>query len=780
MHRRGKKGTKGKKKKKKKKRKFQWQQMYARKYGLQVVGRAEGSGLVTAACCRFCMSFGREKRSEPDAVDTGRPRKKARVATKSVKQWTLPFRTDNIKHHMILQHKERWGQYEVLLQHHALSRTPGMDGVRDGEINEFFSQTHVLSYFHREETNSAVVSVSKAVVDEILLGLVRDGDDSCGASGFTGALQDDEHDPEKYIIRVRNTTQFMFVKSLLGSGLSFKQCSAVVSTSREHLGAVAKLGYVNEGQASFLAKVTCAKSLDIISAALRKVWTFAVALDAATDRFGKSLLDVRVCVPFQGDVHNIHVLAIPLCEEHTGQYMFEVLSRLLSALQPSWQDKIVGVTTDGARAMTGVRRGVATRLERVAASGFMRVWCGAHQLDLSLKKALNVLHKDGDGDFINLLTKLIGFLRRKQKLVAEMKCKSPYYTSVRWLSLGQVTYMHVMCFAELFDCLLTLTRICWGVRFCQVTKWYMKHKPRIEAFLVDNNVDWRPGGAWWVDLVVVHTLCEHYNCASVAMQDDHLMLSDQILVLRELSASLIATVGAVRNADVNVDPKDAMVCTEEMSTLGAFSVDHSVVMKHVQAMSLSARSGLSALPEAEALAVCKKCAALFLTAAHAVWLTVPLRDFRNKPSVVKAPPPTRPLDFVSLSSVQFSELVAQHSSRLSVSLPVDVVDHGLIVEHRELVRALRREPVLKANLEKCGKKELRKSWEPLGARVPHLHQFATGLACVLPGTCSVERDFSVINYQCHSHRSALTTFALEGILHAKQRTVVAKLMCWPD
>ena len=115
-----------------------------------------------------------------------------------------------------------------------------------------------------------------------------------------------------------------------------------------------------------------------------------------------------------------------------------------------------------------------------------------------------------------------------------------------------------------------------------------------------------------------------------------------------------------------------------------------------------------------------------------------------------------------------------------MSLPVDVVDHGLIVEHRELVRALRREPVLKANLEKCGKKELRKSWEPLGARVPHLHQFATGLACVLPGTCSVERDFSVINYQCHSHRSALTTFALEGILHAKQRTVVAKLMCWPD
>jgi hypothetical protein len=61
-----------------------------------------------------------------------------------------------------------------------------------------------------------------------------------------------------------------------------------------------------------------------------------------------------------------------------------------------------------------------------------------------------------------------------------------------------------------------------------------------------------------------------------------------------------------------------------------------------------------------------------------------------------------------------------------------------------------------------------KAWRLLGNRFPYVLRFATGLASVMPGTATVEADFSTINYEKDDHRSALTSFSLEGILHSRQ------------
>jgi hypothetical protein len=45
--------------------------------------------------------------------------------------------------------------------------------------------------------------------------------------------------------------------------------------------------------------------------------------------------------------------------------------------------------------------------------------------------------------------------------------------------------------------------------------------------------------------------------------------------------------------------------------------------------------------------------------------------------------------------------------------------------------------------------------------------FAVGLASVMPGTTTMEADFSTINYKKDDHHSALTSFSLEGILHSR-------------
>jgi hypothetical protein len=123
----------------------------------------------------------------------------------------------------------------------------------------------------------------------------------------------------------------------------------------------------------------------------------------------RGLLDLRIRIPMNGNIHNFHMLAVLMFAQHSGEEMFKLLSDSLSALDPDWKMKIVGITTDGAASMTGVRKGIVSRIQAVATKGLIRVWCSAHQLDLALKKALGCLLEA----FLTTLTTMIAYLRRQ-------------------------------------------------------------------------------------------------------------------------------------------------------------------------------------------------------------------------------------------------------------------------------------------------------------------------------------------------------------------------------
>jgi hypothetical protein len=63
---------------------------------------------------------------------------------------------------------------------------------------------------------------------------------------------------------------------------------------------------------------------------------------------------------------------------------------------------------------------------------------------------------------------------------------------------------------------------------------------------------------------------------------------------------------------------------------------------------------------------------------------------------------------------------------------------------------------------------LKDSWSPLGKEYDALKEFCGGLASVMPGTSSVESDFSLINWTRDPHSKSLSDFSLEAILHCKQ------------
>lgn len=86
--------------------------------------------------------------------------------------------------------------------------------------------------------------------------------------------------------------------------------------------------------------------------------------------------------------------------------------------------------------MTGRISGVATRFQNVAKRGFIRIWCGAHQLDLVLQDAYCELANE---TFYTQLTSLISYLRRQQNLISDMRTKAPKVSDTRWESMGDVS-----------------------------------------------------------------------------------------------------------------------------------------------------------------------------------------------------------------------------------------------------------------------------------------------------------------------------------------------------
>lgn len=144
------------------------------------------------------------------------------------------------------------------------------------------------------------------------------------------------------------------------------------------------LNNISEADVSNYAKLIAAMSLKRISLSLKHsvCWAFSIAFDGATV-IASSYIDVRVFYYDLINIKNYHVLAIPIYDEHSGEKMYNLISRLLYTLVgESWKLKLIGIATDGAANIIGIIQGTITRIKNVCESVVYRIWCVTHQLDL--------------------------------------------------------------------------------------------------------------------------------------------------------------------------------------------------------------------------------------------------------------------------------------------------------------------------------------------------------------------------------------------------------------
>jgi hypothetical protein len=86
--------------------------------------------------------------------------------------------------------------------------------------------------------------------------------------------------------------------------------------------------------------------------------------------------------------------------------------------------------------MIGRVSGVLTRLSNAMHNEcpLIRVWCGAHQLDLVMEHIMDTIMKEC---FFTVMTGFITHLTRQLNLIADMKTMCPRVVN-RWLSTGKV------------------------------------------------------------------------------------------------------------------------------------------------------------------------------------------------------------------------------------------------------------------------------------------------------------------------------------------------------
>ncbi len=307
-----------------------------------------------------------------------------RGRSEHVKYFKAPFRKENYSLHHTRMHSTQWAEYREL---EASAKKSFFD---NGMISDSQTTMHAFAAPHTPQVS---VLIDKDIVDVIIGEMMfhpEDMDRIIRArllESFVLTLDSSEDvadagDVNRYAITVTNTKQFQLVVQYLVAGLSFRQVTQVIMEMKEVFD-IGSIGSCSKGIVSCYARFICAMNLQCIAELLRQCWAFSVALNMAT-HMATSYCNVRIRICHKSTMHDFHLLSIPVHERHIGEIIFNTFAKAMDALFPDWCETIIGTSSDGEKKMTGRHQGVITRIHRVAKPGFMRVWCGAHQLDLCM------------------------------------------------------------------------------------------------------------------------------------------------------------------------------------------------------------------------------------------------------------------------------------------------------------------------------------------------------------------------------------------------------------
>ena len=582
--------------------------------------------MVKALKCRFC-EFGKCKIDEDDG-----DRKRQR--TEKPRFFVPPFRPDNMKRHLNDQHSKRYNTYSKL---------------NDDEKRQFFVDIENARPMNvmLQKTAGVVATgsikgfdyiINKDVVEVIIANLLCDNEEGEDmddeerdveeiVENALTAVCNDDRETTHYLASFGNVTQFSLIVSQVSNGSTFRLCANVIQSTKEILD-LAELGNICERKVIQAVRVTCAINFNVIRSLLDFIWAYSIAIDGGT-KGSVPYLDIRLRFVFGGKLHNIHLVALPMHDSHTGENMFLLVSRFLDALNPNWRSKLLSVASDGASSMLGRFQGIVTRLDNVCLGGFYRIWCGSHQLDLVIQ---SVFVRMLSGTFVEQTQRVTGYLRRQINLKQRMKTQCPKFVSTRWLSMER---------------LLT---------------WLVKHRLAVEDHMNEKNPTCKPDVSWWIMVHLLKNYTETVNVVARKIQSLTTLVSSQEQLLKDLVVTLKQD-GFVKGPTNDIEDHN-----EGRYIGGLYYADIGDAEEHIENSDLFVLTSMRELKNVDRdayISIINSVCIMYVATINGITNISIERDHMNRPT--HNLPSVLPKELLSTSRANFNELLLRQKERLLIS-----------------------------------------------------------------------------------------------------------------
>ena len=451
-----------------------------------------------------------------------------------------------------------------------------------------------------------------------------------------------------------------------------------------------------------------------------------------------------------GELHNFHLLAIPMHEKHTGQYMYDLVQSLLDSICPEWRNKLIACSTDGASNNTGRIKGLVKLINDECLDGFIRIWGGIHQLDLIVKKAVKGLMDDG---YVKMMTDLTSHLRRQHNLISEMKSRCPKFVDTRWIGLRRLL------------------------------KWLRVNRLKVLRHMGNRG----PTDIWWIISMCLETYLEIVESTISKLQGKQMLLQSQRALINECVADLdnkLVVWLFGRNSIPATGDRTWLTHSVESDHSGELTYGVKAVdcIDFIRSRAVWVKNLFyDKLDNDEKWHVVEDIGHLFLLTKAEFKLMREQRDDMGTrvDDENSSLPLVFPKDVAAMKEVDFTDLMDHHSERIACFYGEEEVEceSKLLEIFNDFKKTCDKDENLKTILQSCNdsKSTFNEAWKDIPGKFVLLRTFFGGFATVFPNTATVESDFSVMSFEKNDYRQSLHDISVGGIMHTKQREEVMDL-----
>ncbi|KAG6970970.1 hypothetical protein JG687_00002301 [Phytophthora cactorum] len=758
----------GDKPKKHKDRGVKFNERHTIKYGLSVCSRNAKTSIVESVMCKFCVAFGKES-----AADATRKRR----ATANIKYFRQPFRADHYLSHLEINHKQKWAEYEQ-------STNPEKEKFFAAHIEE--ATINSLAMAQQQLINAQTGSASctgtvvgtatpvvqrvgpvrlpasvieKRMVEEIVGGMFFNASDEDGVSKDQALdVFRRKNDTDTYEIVIKNQRLYDLAIKFVACGASFRLASRMVQCTKEET-KMAYYGGCSDNRVAGYVRAVIASNLQKIALMMRSSWAYAIATDAAVHQ-GTSYLDIRIRLWQNRSLHDFHLLTVPAFDKHPAPSIMERLEKFFDIMDAQWRSKLLGTTTNGGAntgrntGVTGSQQGLSARLTTaVNKPAFYLIWCGVHQLELVVKNCVSTFCQKA---FYDELVSVLAALRQDQQSSHQEGSLSLFENEI----IPDVT----TAFA---------TTRGFSEKLMQALKWLMEHRLAIMQLRQTASPASVPSASWWVCVAVAHRVMAeivYFMNKLLNLESGPNKVRGQVQELCKLALIMADVIGARRDLWESPDRQEACAA-------GSFQLTFQNAQQFIQneggPLAIEVFDTLGAV---ERLHVAKSVAhfAVNLIAGVATIAQEGRHYCTEDVGVHVNPPIAMPIEVCEMGQEAFLQILSEQEPRLRETLSDDDIK-TIQSEYEEFVLAVNREPILSGVMKKHDRDtDVSFAWSCVNGRFRRLQEFVGGLVSVVPDMSAgtLASDLTRLNWEKPDYRQTMIDFALEGILHAKQKVKV--------